>query len=109
MGKKNVINNFCIGVSSNESRCTSCHIGYGWKDENFDFANSLNIDCIICHDRTGTYKKFPTGAGYPVSEEKKFGNKSFLPPDYTKLLKMWEVRKEKTAVHVISWEEEVTM
>ncbi|MEN8228730.1 MAG: tetrathionate reductase family octaheme c-type cytochrome [Bacteroidota bacterium] len=85
LGKKNIINNFCIGVSSNESRCTSCHIGYGWEDKNFDFSNNLNIDCIICHDRTGTYEKFPTGAGYPVSEEKKFGNKSFLPPDFTKI------------------------
>ena len=66
LGKTNIINNFCIGVSSNESRCTSCHIGYGWEDENFDFTNSLNIDCIICHDRTGTYQKFPSGAGYPV-------------------------------------------
>ncbi len=83
LGKTNIINNFCIGISSNESRCTSCHIGYGWKDDNFDFTNSLNIDCIICHDRTGTYQKFPSGAGYPVTEEKNFGNKSFLPPDYS--------------------------
>ena len=82
LGKKNIINNFCIGVSSNEPRCTSCHIGYGWKDHGFDFSDSLNIDCIVCHDRTGTYKKFPTAAGYPVIEEKKFGGKTFYPPDY---------------------------
>ncbi|HCC70936.1 MAG TPA: hypothetical protein DEQ09_07290, partial [Bacteroidales bacterium] len=31
LGKKNLINNFCIGISSNASRCTSCHIGYEWK------------------------------------------------------------------------------
>ena len=85
LGKKNIINNFCIGVSSNESRCTSCHIGYGWEDENFDFSNELNIDCIICHDRTGSYQKFPTGTGYPVSEEKSFGDKIFLPPNFTKI------------------------
>lgn len=83
LGKRNIINNFCIGISSNEPRCTSCHAGYGWKDDHFDFSESRNIDCIICHDRTGTYKKFPTGAGYPVREEKKFGGKTFLPPDYT--------------------------
>lgn len=83
LGKRNIINNFCIGVSSNEARCTSCHIGYGWNDDSFDFSNELNIDCIICHDRTGTYKKFPTDAGYPASKEKMFGNKTFFPPDYT--------------------------
>ncbi|OYT12856.1 MAG: cytochrome C [Bacteroidetes bacterium 4572_114] len=85
LGKKNIINNFCIGISSNEPRCTSCHIGYGWKDHSFDFTDSRNIDCIVCHDRTGTYKKFPTGAGYPVKEVKKFGNKTFYPPDYNKI------------------------
>ena len=26
------INNFCINLNSNEPRCTSCHIGSGWKD-----------------------------------------------------------------------------
>jgi len=82
LGKKNIINNFCIGIASNETRCTSCHIGYGWEDENFDFTDSRNIDCIVCHDKTGTYKKFPTGAGYPVTEEKQFGGKTYLPPDY---------------------------
>ena len=82
LGKKNMINNFCIGISSNEARCTSCHIGYGWEDENFDFSDSRNIDCIVCHDQTGTYKKFPSGAGYPTKEPKKFGNTLFQPPDY---------------------------
>lgn len=65
LGKQNIINNFCIGVSSNWPRCTSCHIGYGWKDNSFDFADGKNIDCLICHDQTGTYKKIPTGAGMP--------------------------------------------
>ena len=37
MGKKNFINNFCIAVPSNYPRCTSCHVGYGWKDSSFDF------------------------------------------------------------------------
>ncbi len=82
LGKKNIINNFCIGISSNEPRCTSCHIGYGWKDNSFDFNNSKNIDCIVCHDQTGTYKKFPAGAGLPVSEKKEFNKKMYYPPDY---------------------------
>ena len=65
VGKQTIINNFCIAVASNWPRCTSCHIGYGWKDQSFDFSNGNNIDCLICHDRTGTYKKVPTGAGIP--------------------------------------------
>lgn len=65
IGKKTLINNFCIAVPSNYPRCTSCHISYGWKDETFDFTASENIDCLVCHEQTGTYKKSPTGAGYP--------------------------------------------
>lgn len=64
-GKTNIINNFCIAVPSNLPRCTSCHIGYGWKDKNFDFTEQNNIDCLVCHDQTGEYKKVPTGAGMP--------------------------------------------
>ncbi len=85
LGKRYVINNFCISIQANEPRCTSCHAGYGWKDKNFDFGSEKNVDCLICHDQTGTYKKFPPGAGYPVKKETKFGGKTWLPPDYNKI------------------------
>lgn len=65
VGKQNIVNNYCITLSSNWARCTSCHIGFGWKDNTFDFTNGNNIDCLVCHDQTGTYKKVPTGAGMP--------------------------------------------
>lgn len=65
VGKQNLINNFCISTPSNWARCTSCHIGFGWKDETFDHSDGNNIDCLVCHDQTGTYKKVPTGAGMP--------------------------------------------
>ncbi len=65
LGKKNLFNNFCISLSSNWARCTSCHIGYGWKDDSFDFTDQKNVDCLVCHDNTNTYKKKPTGAGFP--------------------------------------------
>ena len=65
LGKKTLINNFCISTQSNEPRCTSCHVGYGWTDKNFDFTVQENVDCLVCHDTTGDYKKFPTGAGLP--------------------------------------------
>lgn len=83
-GKINVVNNFCVAIPSNEPRCTSCHIGYGWRDQNFDFTDETKIDCLVCHESTGTYEKFPTGAGYPVSERTFFkgGGRWFDPPDY---------------------------
>ena len=61
-GKKNAINNFCISINSNWSRCTSCHISYGWKDASFDFTDQSRVDCLVCHDQTGTYAKAPKTA-----------------------------------------------
>jgi len=66
---EHIINNFCIALPSNEPRCTSCHAGYGWKDKSFDFTNETLVDCLVCHDQTGTYKKFPVAAGHPVYEK----------------------------------------
>ncbi len=65
IGKRNVINNFCIGVQSNWPACTMCHIGYGWEDENFDFTDETRVDCLVCHDNSGTYLKKFRGAGIP--------------------------------------------
>jgi octaheme c-type cytochrome (tetrathionate reductase family) len=59
-GKKDLINNFCLAVPTNEGRCSQCHIGYGWGSKNFDFGDPKNIDCLACHDQTGTYKKVQT-------------------------------------------------
>ena len=82
LGKNNIINNYCIAVSSNEPRCTSCHVGWGYKDSSFDFTNENAVDCLVCHDTTGTYKKFPTAAGFPViGEPKEFSGKIWDPPD----------------------------
>jgi len=64
VGKKNSINNFCIGIQSNWAGCTSCHAGYGWEDANFDFSNPENVDCLVCHDNSGLYVK--GDAGYPL-------------------------------------------
>lgn len=61
IGKKNLINNFCINITGNWPACTKCHAGYGWKDDSFDFENKENIDCLICHDNTGTYVKGKAG------------------------------------------------
>ena len=93
LGKKLVANNFCGSILSNESRCTSCHAGYGWTDKNFDFSNQENVDCLACHDTTGTYRKFSTNAGHPLYEdidsfepmEGPPGAKSFKAPDLTNI------------------------
>ena len=29
IGKKNVLNNFCIGVAGSQQSCDKCHAGYG--------------------------------------------------------------------------------
>ena len=65
LGKKNILNNFCIGVAGSEKTCTRCHIGYGWADKSFDFNEPNNIDCLVCHDQTDTYKKGKGMAGMP--------------------------------------------
>ena len=92
LGKANAVNNFCIALQSNEPRCTSCHAGYGWKDASFDFSKAENVDCLVCHDTTGTYKKLPTAAGHPAYKDME------LPP---KSGKVWPaVNLEKVAQSV---------
>ena len=88
LGKKTLVNNFCIGIASNQPYCTSCHVGYGWRDNRFDFTAEENVDCLACHDTTGTYRK-PSGlAGHPVYQVMEFpsGSGNILHPvDLTKV------------------------
>ncbi|MEW5769328.1 MAG: tetrathionate reductase family octaheme c-type cytochrome [Pseudomonadota bacterium] len=81
LGKKNVINNFCTAIPSNYEFCTACHVGYGWKDQNFDFKNEGNVDCLVCHESTGTYRKLPGLAGHPNYKDMEF------PPGSGKIVK----------------------
>ncbi|HRT99092.1 MAG TPA: tetrathionate reductase family octaheme c-type cytochrome [Ignavibacteriales bacterium] len=67
IGKKNTINNFCIGSHGNELSCAKCHIGLGVDaNKNIVFTDSTNIDCIVCHDNTGTYAKGNEMGGAPA-------------------------------------------
>ena len=61
IGKRNLLNNFCLSVESNWPRCTNCHAGYGWVDAKFDFSQASSVDCLICHDGTGSYVKAAGG------------------------------------------------
>ena len=54
---------------------------------NYDFTKQDNVDCLACHDNTGTYKKFGTDAGYPLYADREFepmegppGKKAFKAP-----------------------------
>lgn len=65
IGKKNVINNFCIGIEGNEQSCAKCHAGYGMTNSSFSYTDYKNIDCLVCHDNSETYVKGDELAGYP--------------------------------------------
>jgi hypothetical protein len=65
VGKRNLLNNFCIHAGPNMQKCSSCHAGYGWEDDHFDFAAEENVDCLVCHDQTNTYEKGPAGHPNP--------------------------------------------
>ncbi len=88
LGKKTVINAFCGNVVSNEPRCTSCHASYDWRDMTQkppSASDDSMVDCLVCHDTTGEYSKWPTGAGHPLYEEKTKNGKTHLPPDLSKV------------------------
>lgn len=66
LGKRHVFNNFCGSVASNEARCTSCHIGFGWDDVREPApTEESRVDCLVCHDRSGQYTRLADGAGHP--------------------------------------------
>lgn len=67
-GKKNVLNNFCLGAQSNELSCAKCHIGFGMTNDAYDFNNARNVDCMVCHDNSELYFKGSATAGYPDRE-----------------------------------------
>ena len=88
LGKQHAANSFCGSPLSNEPRCTSCHAGYNWTDQHFDFTNQEDVDCLACHDTTGSYKKVATDAGHPLyapREMPKGSGRIAQPPDLAKV------------------------
>jgi hypothetical protein len=86
IGKRNVINNFCVANASNEARCMQCHPSYSsppvkdpatgavkvntgpmylWTAD--PAADLSKIDCLVCHANLATsrYVKGPAGFGQP--------------------------------------------
>ncbi len=68
IGKRNVLNNFCIAARGNERSCTKCHAGYGWADDGFDFSRAENVDCLVCHEHTNAYVKGTYGLPAPQTD-----------------------------------------
>lgn len=91
LGKKTIVNNSYISIASNLPFCTRCHIGYEWKDETFDFSTEDQIDCLVCHDTTGTYalKKMHLRrakcTGCHVAYDPKRVQEAVRRPDFSKL------------------------
>ncbi|MBF0348039.1 MAG: tetrathionate reductase family octaheme c-type cytochrome [Magnetococcales bacterium] len=81
-GKKHVFNTFCGSVVSNMRSCTSCHIGYGWQDPENTRVQDDQVDCLVCHEQTGTYNKYNFGLA-----ELKFKDKVLKKPDYVAVAK----------------------
>lgn len=85
LGKARTFNSFCGSPVSNEPRCTSCHAGYGWTDVRQSAPQTPeSVDCLVCHDRTGGYKKVATDAGHPLYEPRMIGGKLVEPPNLAK-------------------------
>jgi octaheme c-type cytochrome (tetrathionate reductase family) len=69
---QNGFNNYCVAARGNKS-CTQCHVGYGWRNDEFDFEAEELVDCLVCHDTTGTYKKAAISSGHPYYEDTMVG------------------------------------
>ncbi|MEI7842975.1 MAG: tetrathionate reductase family octaheme c-type cytochrome [Gallionellaceae bacterium] len=88
LGKKHIINNFCTAVESNQKFCSACHVGYGWENEKFDFTAEDKVDCVVCHESTGTYRKIPGLSGHPTYKDMEFpahSGKIVKAPDLAKV------------------------
>ena len=66
LGKRHIINNFCTNARGNEGMCAMCHVSNNWTGDKAGLENQNNIDCVVCHDQTGTYYKMPPGKGNPA-------------------------------------------
>jgi len=77
LGKAHELNAFCGNVASNEVRCTSCHVGYGWDDVRQPMPDDpTRVDCLVCHDTSGQYAKQDNLAGNPPLDPVKEGSKT---------------------------------
>ncbi|MBF0138378.1 MAG: tetrathionate reductase family octaheme c-type cytochrome [Magnetococcus sp. DMHC-1] len=69
-GKQSVVNAFCGSIQSNWNLCTRCHAGYGWKDPEVKESSEEQVDCLVCHEQTGLYRKYSYGYAVLMSKGK---------------------------------------
>ncbi|PLX33697.1 MAG: cytochrome C [Hyphomicrobiales bacterium] len=55
LGKRHVVNNTLMSIAANGPYCARCHISNEWTEAKFDFTDPNQVDCLACHDTTGTY------------------------------------------------------
>ena len=86
IGKRNVINNFCVATASNEARCMQCHPSYSSAPTKDSMTGAVagntgpmylwstsasvdlgRIDCLVCHTNMAVskYVKSPANFGQP--------------------------------------------
>ncbi len=56
-GKKDSLTGFAIDVSSNPSRCMGCHVSNTRPNVDLKKPSPEMVDCLVCHDTTGTYRQ----------------------------------------------------
>ncbi len=56
-GLMNVIDNYTISMLPELVPTGNYHVSTNWGEEGFDFQDAGAVDCLICHDVTGTYRK----------------------------------------------------
>lgn len=62
--KKTGLTTFAVSVTANPSRCMTCHISTNLLSGRHDPNSAADIDCLVCHDTTGTYQRV---LGAPVN------------------------------------------
>lgn len=55
--KKDGLTTFAVRVPTNPSRCMTCHISTTFLSGRHDPNAAADIDCLVCHDTTGTYRR----------------------------------------------------
>jgi hypothetical protein len=55
--KKTGLTTFAVSVTANPSRCMTCHISTTLLSGRHDPSAAADIDCLVCHDTTGTYQR----------------------------------------------------
>ncbi|MBD3869188.1 MAG: Ni/Fe-hydrogenase cytochrome b subunit [Acidobacteria bacterium] len=66
LGINTLVNNYMFGTGPNAEYCAACHIGIGPLEGRIENRDPETVDCLICHDTTGTYIKKIGDGGRPV-------------------------------------------